>query len=161
MYIIASADLGDIVAEVILEGPIKNPSIALRSNPPKTQKEVLSWLLFGHGLSEITPFQGSELTKSIANLKNGNKGTDLFTKVRKSIGIDRIDISRGEKDSNDVTLQVGKYISQGVFVSVNKNLTADANRLAIEANLMQNLKIQAEVGDDAEGKLHLKWKHDY
>lgn len=53
---------------------------------------------------------------------------------------------------------MGKYISKNVFVSVNKS---DVNRIAVEAALLPNIKLQAQVGDDSEGQILLKWKHDY
>lgn len=163
LYVIASKDLGKLVAEVIAKGPVKNPSIAFRSNPPMSQRDILSWILFGRGATDITPFQGEELSQSINNLaKQNNKGPDVLTKIRDKIGIDRIDINKSEgNESNQVSLQVGKYISKGVFVSVNKGITSEANQIGIEANLWPNIKAEAHVGDDSSTQLQLKWKKDY
>lgn len=163
LYVIASKDLGKLVAEVIAKGPVKNPSIAFRSNPPMSQRDILSWILFGRGATDITPFQGEELSQSINNLsKQNNKGPDVLTRIRDKIGIDRIDINKSEgNESNQVSLQVGKYISKGVFVSVNKGITSEANQVGIEANLWPNIKAEAHVGDDSSTQLQLKWKKDY
>lgn len=163
LYVIASKDLGKIVAEVILKGSAKNPAISFRSNPPMSQRDILSWILFGRSSSEITPFQGTELSQSIQNLAKGkNKNPDMLSKLRDSIGIDRIDISKTDgNESNEVSIQVGKYISRGVFVSVNKSITAEANQIGIEANLLNNIKAEAQIGDDSSAKLQLKWKQDY
>lgn len=158
LYVIASKDLGKVKVEVIIKGPVTTPEISFRSNPPLPQREILSWILFNRGTSEISPFQGTQLTESITNLKSNQKGPDVLTKIRNSLGIDRIDISRDENNGNAVNIQVGKYISQNVFVSVNKS---DVNRIAVEATLMPNIKLQAQVGDDSEGQILLKWKHDY
>lgn len=161
LYVIASKDLSEIKADIILKGPLKKPAISFRSNPPLPQREILSWILFNRGSSDITTFQGTQLNDSISDLETSGK-PDVFTQIRDSIGIDRIDIDRGENGtSNEVSVQVGKYISQGVYVSVSKSVTAEANRLAIEADVVKNVKVQAEVGDDAEGLLLLKWKRDY
>lgn len=163
LYVIASKDLGKLIAEVILKGSVKNPSIAFRSNPPMSQREILSWILFGRGATDITPFQGAELSQSVNNLaKESNKGPDVLTKIRDSIGVDRIDISKSEgNESNEVSLQVGKYISRGVFVTLNKSITSEANQVGIEANLWPNIKAEAHVGDDASTQFQLKWKRDY
>lgn len=163
LYVIGSKDLGKIVAEVILKGSVKNPAIAFRSNPPMSQRDILSWILFGRSSSDISPFQGTELSQSIKDLTKGkNKSPDMLTKIRESIGIDKIDISKSEgNQSNEVSIQVGKYISRGVLVSVNKSITAEANQIGIEANLLNNIKAEAQVGDDASANLQLKWKHDY
>jgi autotransporter translocation and assembly factor TamB len=163
LYVIASQDLGDIKAEVILKGALKSPAISFRSNPPLPQREILSWILFGHGASELNSFQGSQLNQSITNLKRSGSSTgpDLITKIRNKIGIDTIDFKHSESDSNDVSIKVGKYVSKGILVSVNKSISADANRLEIEAKLIKNFKVQAQIGDDSEGQLNLKWKTDY
>lgn len=162
LYVIASRDLGEITADIILKGPIKHPEITFRSNPPLSQREIVSWILFGSGSSDITPFQGTQLNDSITDLSAANKQPDLLTKLRNRIGIDRIDITRDDTGtSNEVSVKVGKYISHGIFVSVNKSISAEANRVAIEANVIKNVKVQAEIGDDSAGQLLLKWKHDY
>lgn len=159
LYIIASKDLDQIGVDVILKGPLKNPSITFRSNPPLPQREILSWILFNRGSSEISPFQGSQLSESITNLDSKNQGPDILTKIRTSLGIDRLDFSRtGDGNEGQMSVQVGKYISDNVLVTVKKS---DINSLAIEAAITNRIKLQAEVGDDAQGELLLKWKRDY
>lgn len=162
LYVIANRDLGKIIAEIILKGPVTHPSLVFRSNPPLPQREILSWILFNRGSAEINPFQGAQLNESITDLGSSGEGPDLLTKIRQSIGIDQIDINRSTNgETNDVSLQVGKYITKGILLKINKSISTEANRAGIEANLMQNIKIEAEVGDDAAGQLKLKWKRDY
>lgn len=163
LYVIASKDLGKMVADVILRGSIKNPSIAFRSNPPMPQREILSWILFGRGSTDITPFQGSELSQSINNLaEKSQKEPDVLSKIRDKIGIDRIDINKKEGgESNEVSLQVGKYLSKKVLLKVNKGITSQSNQVGIEANILPNIKAEAQVGDDSSTQLQLKWKRDY
>lgn len=162
LYVIASKDLGKIVAEVILKGPVKNPLISFRSNPPMSQREILSWILFGRGTTDITPFQGAELSQSISNLSKPNQKPDVLSKIRDSFGLDRIDISKTEgNESNEVSVQVGKYISRGVLVKINKSITSETNQIGIEANLLPNIKAEAQIGDDSSTQLQLKWKKDY
>ncbi len=162
LYVIAEQQIEDNRIEIILKGMLSDPIVTFRSNPPMSQREILSWILFNHGISDITPLQGAELSQTVFTLSGGKDSADVLTKLRQSIGIDRVDISsRDTQDSNEVSLRVGKYISKGVFVSVNKSINADTNQVAIEAKLTRQLKIQAEVGDDAEGKMSLKWEKDY
>lgn len=159
LYVIASKDLTKAKVDVIVKGPVKKPVISFRSNPPMPQKEILSWLLFDRGTSEISPFQGSQLSESISNLDSSNQGPDILTKIRSALGVDRLEIQRNDDlENGGVSVQVGKYISDNIFISVNKS---DVNRLAIEAALTERIKLQAEVGDDAQGQLLLKWKRDY
>lgn len=161
LYVIASRDLDGIVADVIVKGSLKHPELTFRSNPPLPQREILSWILFNRGSSEITEFEGTQLNESITNLGPNSQKPDILTKIRNKTGLDRIDISRENPGSGEMAVQVGKYISKGLLVSVNRNISAETNRVAIEAHLMKNVKIQAAVGDDSDAQLHLKWKKDY
>lgn len=162
LYVVAEQDIGEITAEVVVKGALDNLELALRSKPALSQREVLSWILFGRGASEISPLENQELTKSISELNRGGGKKDLLTRFRQQIGIDRIDFIRDiTGETNEMSVEVGKYISKGVLVSVNRNITNDANRIGIEARLTRNFKVEAKVGDNAEGHLFLKWKRDY
>jgi autotransporter translocation and assembly factor TamB len=165
LYVIASREIETYKIEIILKGPMKDPVITFRSNPPLSQREILSWILFNQGLSEITPFQGTELNESITHLNTGtgkSKKPDMLTRLRNQIGIDRFDINREDNGiDGGVSVKVGKYISKGVLVTINKGITNQCNKVAIEAVLIRNFKVQAEVGDDSQGELLLKWKKDY
>lgn len=160
LYVVGEMEIGPIVANVVLKGPLINPSLLFRSTPPLSQTEILSWILFGRGMGDITPFQGSELTQSINELKNsGGSNSTFLTRFKESLGIDRIDFHNGEGKDDKRSVQVGKYILPELFLGIKRDATS--NRIGIEANVTKNVKVQAEVGDDAQGHLHLKWKHDY
>lgn len=159
LYAIASKDLDKVKVDVIAKGPVKNPTISFRSNPPLPQREILSWLLFNRGTSEISPFQGAQLSESITNLSTNQEGPDVLSKIRSTFKIDRFEIGRYQtNESAGVNVEVGKYISDNVLISVIKS---DVNRIAVEATLTDQIKLQAQVGDDSEGKLLLRWKKDY
>lgn len=161
LYVVASKDIDTVTTEIVLKGPLRDPAITFQSNPPMSQREILAWILFGRGISDITPFQGTQLNESITHLNTTGNG-DVLSRIRDRIGIDKIDISRSKDvSSNDVSVQVGKYISRGILVSINKGITAEANHLSVEASVIENVKLEAQVGDDSQGQLLLKWKKDY
>lgn len=159
LYVVGEMEIDPIVAQVVLKGPLNNPSLLFRSTPPLAQREILSWILFGRGMGEITPYQGQELTQSINELKGaGGSNPSFLTQFKERLGIDRIDFHHGE-GQDDMSVEVGKYIMPDIFLGIKRNSTS--NRIGIEANVMKNVKVHAEVGDDASGHMYLKWKHDY
>lgn len=162
LSVIGSLESNTIIAEAVVNGPLINPSLSLRSNPPLPQADILSHLVFGRGLADITPQQSKMLKKSFKDLKAMSTGTDVLAGVRNRFGIDRIEVSRGKgKALEDVSLQVGKYLTKGLYVAFDKGITSTANRFILEASLRPNLKLLAEISDTAEGQLHLKWRYDY
>ncbi len=166
IYVVASKEIDRIRADIIVKGAADKLVVSFRSNPPLSQREVLSYILFNRGIADITPDQGDQLSQSFISLnasEQNSSSDDFLTKIRNNIGIDRLDISANDNNNKDLSLQIGKYITEGVFVSINKSISDIGNRLAIEANVHKNLKAQAEVelGTANQGKISLKWKNDY
>ncbi|MBA3603018.1 MAG: translocation/assembly module TamB [Parachlamydiaceae bacterium] len=165
LYVVVEMEIDRIVAQIVLKGPIDNPLLEFRSTPPMSQREILSWVIFGRGPKDITPYEGSELVQSLSDLKGSGGGSseNLLSRLKESLGIDRIDISGGDGGLNEeISLQVGKYILPEVFLGIKRNMNSDVNRIGIEASIIKDVKIEAEVGDhDAGATFHLKWKHDY
>ncbi|MFA6916599.1 MAG: translocation/assembly module TamB domain-containing protein [Parachlamydiales bacterium] len=163
LYVIGSLEIDDTLIEALLRGPLKNPTLAFRSNPAMAQREIVSYLLFGKGPSEITPYQGNQLSRSISNLnKVGGDSPDLLTNVRNRLRLDRIDINREITSAGDkVSVQVGKYICKGVYVSLNKSITDDGNSIAVDARVINHVRARAQITDNAETQLLLKWRKDF
>lgn len=162
LFIVGSIDTNTIIAEVVVSGPLANPSLSLRSTPPLPQQDILSHLIFGCGLADISPQQSKHLKTSIKELQSFSTGTNVVDHIRQKFGIDRIEINRGSnQDLDDVSLQIGKYLMKGLYIAFNKGITSDSNRITLEASLKPYLKLQAEFSDTKEGQLNLKWRYDY
>jgi len=154
--------------EGVVKGPASNPQTSFRSDPPLSQKEILSLLIFNRNIADIDATQNAELNHTMTTLSSGNEGPDILNKFRNSVGIDRIDISRKENSENtDVSVQVGKYISRGTMISFSRSITQDANNIApanrfgLQTEITNNLKVQAEVDDDGNGQLNFLWRKHY
>lgn len=185
LNVLANVTLPSITAQVGLKGSLKDPKFFIQSTPILPEKEVLALLLFNKEYSDISPLESLQIANAALSLQQTSGPFDLIDKVKSTLGIDLIDISSSQfapgqpapwstlgADSedaegplpapqNDVTLKVGKYISNGVAITVSKDVTAGVNRVGFEASLSQHVTAEAEIGDDAGGIASLKWKKDY
>lgn len=167
LYIVASKEIDRINAEIIVKGPVGKPVISFRSTPPLSQREVLSYILFNRGISDITPDQGEQLSQSFISLNSSDQtegSDDFLSRLRNNIGIDRLDFTANDNpESREFGLQVGKHITENVTISVNQNMNSLSPIISVEANLRKNLKAQAQVGvvEDAPIRMFIKWKKDY
>ena len=183
LNLIANISLPSITAQVCAKGPLEAPKISIQSNPPKPDNEILSLILFNKEYGDISPLQSLQLANTAMTLQHRSGPFDLLDRVKETFGIDLIDFgssipsapvaaspSSGLDDTdtgppadtqNDVSLKVGKYISDGVAVTVSKNVTSDTNYLGLEAQVAPEVVAGAEVGDDQEGIVSLKWKKNY
>ncbi|MCE5293413.1 MAG: translocation/assembly module TamB [Chlamydiales bacterium] len=179
LHVIAANEIGNINTQVVLQGPLESPRVVIQSNPAMTQKEILSWLLFNKSSSDISPIQGIQLGQQLLKLKGNGSSIDVIEEIKQKLHIDRLDFgstttarpqmnpgnpaqeAAQETVPNEVSVQVGKYISDGVIVILSKDVTNEVNRVGVEANLSKHITAQANVGDDAQTELSLEWKIRY
>lgn len=169
LHAIAEIQINRNQIEVVVKGPINNPTYTFRSNPPMSQREILSWIIFGQGVTDLTPFEGRQVNESIRKINKDESGPNALTKIRQSIGIDTIDLSREKGDDEEgISLKVGKYITDSTYLSVSRKQTtreggetSATTSLGIETNLTKQISLEAEVGDDSTGQVNLWWKKDY
>ncbi len=163
LYVIAAQSYDRYTIEVVAKGPLRSPSITLRSNPYLSQREIASWLVFNKGLDEASPFEQDVADEFAIDLhsKSSQKEPGVMDRLR-HFGIDRIDLySQHDPDHQDVSVNIGKYLSKDVYVSVNRGINTDSNRVKLEANIIRHVKFHAELNDQATSRLQLMWKHDY
>lgn len=145
-----------------LKGPLDDPQITLQSVPPLPLGSIMSYLLFGQDLSEISGFQALQLATSLASL--AGTGPDIMENTRRSLGIDRLRVitEPTEEGGETVALQVGKYVSKGVLVSFSQGTDESSTNVSVEIELKDNFVFQIESDQHQEqGKFTLKWNLNY
>lgn len=128
------------------------------------QREILSWMLFGRGVSEASPFETSQLNQLALNLpsSSGKSSKPSVLNRLQKLGIDRINIdSYDDGVQNNVSVNIGKYLAKGLYISLNKGVNSEKNGVSVEADVLRNVKLKGEVSDDAASKMLLMWRHDY
>jgi translocation and assembly module TamB len=94
----------DVVAIVQITGTATQPKIALSSQPELPQDEILSRVLFGASISQISAAQGLEIAQAAAALAMGG-GPGVLDRIRQGLGLDRL--SFGSTGSNSAFSNLG------------------------------------------------------
>ena len=169
LYLSAEMDLTDLTIQVVLNGPILNPSITLTSNPPMSQRAILSWLLFGKGISEINPMEETQLSRSLRSLLDKvDDKPDVLTRVGDVLGLDQVEIGASPTGRvGDLTVKVGKYVAEDTYITISRNISRgkdtdkDTSCFGIETKLGRHFRVRAEGDTETNGRLNLLWKNDY
>jgi translocation and assembly module TamB len=99
----------DTLIQVNLSGPARSPRLALSSTPPLPQDELLSMILFGRSMREISPLQAVRLAQAAAEMTGiGDAGFDFMKSLKSKLGLQELEVSRDEDDNTAVG--VGGYI---------------------------------------------------
>ncbi len=115
----ASAQMQGIDASVLVQGTGLRPEITFASVPPLPQDELLSRILFGTSITNLSAPEALQLASAVAALQSGKGTLDPINSLRRAIGLDRLrivpaDIATGQKTA----IAAGKYITRRLFVEV-------------------------------------------
>jgi translocation and assembly module TamB len=153
----AVAQATDITAIVRVTGDANAPIIALESQPPLPQDEILSRLMFNRAASSITPLQAVQLADAVNRLRGGGPG--VLDRLRGALGLDTLDFGGG--DATSATVRAGRYLAPGVYLEGETGTAGQSSRARVEVELMPNLSLQADTGADARSGVGLRWQFDY
>ncbi|MFL6721738.1 MAG: translocation/assembly module TamB domain-containing protein [Sphingomonas sp.] len=115
----AQADVQGLSASVNVQGTGLKPEISFASTPAMPQDELLSRLLFGTSITNLSAPEALQLASAVAALQSGSGSLDPINALRRAIGLDRLrvvpaDVATGQKTA----IGAGKFITRKLFVEV-------------------------------------------
>ncbi|RUQ67150.1 hypothetical protein EJ913_20970 [Azospirillum doebereinerae] len=159
--LMAEATANSVTAQVVVSGTARQPKIELTSPQGLPQDEVLSAVLFGKSVANLGAAEAVQLAQSAAALTGiGGSGGGLLDRVRRGLGVDRLEFSQGS-DGKGGAVQAGRYVSDRVYVGVEQGIGANQTRAKVEVDIIKNLKAQADVGANSETRFGLTFERDY
>lgn len=143
---LAETQAGEVTARIAVTGPASQPEFSFSSSPDLPQDEVLSRVLFQRPSGGLSAGQALQLAQTVAQLSGGT-GTDAFESLRRSLGVDSLDITVDA--SGGPAVGVSRYISDNVRVGVRAGARPEESGVTVDVDLTRRLKAQGSV--DAEG----------
>ncbi|MEO7410448.1 MAG: translocation/assembly module TamB domain-containing protein, partial [Sphingomicrobium sp.] len=115
----AEAQVQGLDASVRVTGTGLKPEIVFASTPALPQDELLSRILFGTSITNLSAPEALQLASAVAALQSGSGSLDPINALRRAVGLDRLriipaDIATGQKTA----LSAGKYVTRKLFVEV-------------------------------------------
>jgi translocation and assembly module TamB len=114
----AEANLTGLNATIKVTGTGNQPEIAFTSIPALPQDELLSRILFGASIANLSAPEAVQLAAAVASLNSGG-GLDPINQLRRAVGLDRLRILPSDVDTGSGTsIAAGKYITRRVYVEL-------------------------------------------
>jgi translocation and assembly module TamB len=155
--LVAQTEQDGVTTRIIIDGEAQDPEIKFESSPQMPEEEVLSQLLFGRGLNNISPLQAAQLASAVATLA-GRGGDGIIGRLRASTGLDDLDLTTDDK--GNVSVRAGKYLSQNLYTDVQ---VGDQGKTQLNLNLdvSKTLTARGSVDSEGESTLGLFYERDY
>ena len=156
--IAAIASRDSVTARLVLRGTLKEIELSLTSDPALPTDEILSLLLFGRKVTDISPVQALQLVRAAALFSGTVDGLPFLSGPSRMKGIDTFDVKMAE---GAPVVGVGKYLADGVFLELEQGVGVESSRVRVEIDLLPTLKLESTVGANALGGLGLFWKWNH
>ena len=133
-----------MTASLNVTGYADAPKITLSSNPPMPQDEVLARLIFGTGITQLSPFQVAEIGFALISLTGAGPGIDPVGTMRKRLGLDRLAITGA--GSQGTSVEAGRYVARRVYIGARQSTNGVSQGL-LQVDLTRRLKLTAAIGN--------------
>ena len=158
---VASEDVEDITVNVNVSGRSSSPQIAFSSVPGLPQDEILSRILFGSSIANLSALQAVQLAASLNSLRGSGGGLNPLGKLRSAAGIDRLRIlGPDETTGRGTALAAGQYITNDIYVELITD-TRGFTATQLEISLSKTLSILSQAGGSGTNSINLRVKKDY
>ena len=158
--ITAESTNSGFTALLAVNGTALKPAIRFSSVPQLPEDEVLSRLLFGESVTNLSAPEAVQLAGALGSLR-GSGGFNPINSVRKGLGIDRLRILPADiATGRGTAVAAGQYIGRNVYVE----LATDAQGYTatnIEVSITRSLSILSQVATLGGIGGNLRWKRDY
>ena len=148
MDIKAVRQIDDINAGIHLTGTLRKPKTKLFSSPSLSESNILSYLLTGHSIDEITGSQTALLLQAVRSM-NVTGGDGLVRSIGNSLGLDDLSIIPKD-DLKKSELRLGKKLGSKLYVRYIVGIFDAAQKIALEYKVNKYLNLEAQAGADAQ-----------
>lgn len=157
----ATETIDDVDITLNVGGRALNPQIGFASSPSLPSDELLSRILFGNSVGQLSPIQAIQLAASLNTLRGGSGGLNPLGKLRAATGISRLRILYPDEASGRGTaFAAGRYVSNNVYLEV----ITDARGFTatrIEVSLSRALSLLSEAGGSGVNSFNIRYRKRY
>ncbi len=145
-----------VTATLNVGGYADAPVISLSSTPEMPQDEILSRLLFGVSVTQLSPLQLAQIGAALATMGVGGGTFNPINAVQRKLGLDRLAIGGGSSNSgsasgtagetsNAATIEAGRYVTRRLYIGA-KQSTSGSTQAQVQVDLTKSLKLQTTLG---------------
>jgi translocation and assembly module TamB len=161
LNVLAKSEKADLTALLRLEGDPSSLALVLDSDPPVPRDEILSQILFGQSVSEISAVQAIQLARYAPLFSNKMSAASVLSSgSAKPLMLDRLNLRSGS-GAGDASVSAGKYIGNDFYVEFQQGLGSQKSEASIEWRFAPNWALKGKTGSNAEGGAGLFWKKNY
>jgi autotransporter translocation and assembly factor TamB len=158
--IVAAHRIGDVTIYLNIGGTIEQTSLTLSSNPPMSETDIASYLLFGKRSDQLTQGESGSLAEQGAAFLGSQAIAELKAQFGESVPVDILTIEAGGGMEAD-SLVMGKQVTPELFVIYKRGMgPGGKNELELEYQLWRSFTLESRIAEENTG-VDIFWRYDY
>jgi translocation and assembly module TamB len=146
----ARAQGAGAVAILAVAGRARAPTLVLRGEPPMSDDEVLSRLLFGVPPNRLSALQLTRLGLAATSIAGvGGDGVGMLARARAGLGLSRLRID-GDKRGG-TALEAGRRLSERLYLGGRQVLEGGDPRAVLGIQVAPQIRFESDVGSRGSG----------
>lgn len=144
-----------------VRGRATSPSLVLESDPPLSETEILYVLMTGRAPSQAGAGEESRVSSLALSAASGIFAGMLQERLSGTLPLDVVRLQPGEDGFNDLRVQIGKYVTDDIFVSYVLRLGADEgegmNVIKLDYRFLPSWRLGFQLSNQLNGEANILW----
>ena len=142
-----------VEARVRITGTARAPELALSSNPPLEESDILSLIVFNRPINELGTGERSSLAATAGGIATGFFAAPLGESIGKALDLDLFEITTSSEDGDlQAGVTLGQQVGDRAFVKLRQQFgERNVSEFLIEYQLADFLRLQATAAPETTG----------
>jgi autotransporter translocation and assembly factor TamB len=150
VYVTVSRQISGVEARVSILGPLRQPELRLASNPTLDQSDILSLIVFGTQVNQLSAEQQQGLLVRAGVLAAGFLANPIVSAIESELGLDILEIEPASDPRLGVSARVtiGEEIAPGLVARFTREFGLEPyDEATVEYYVSRLLRIRASFSD--------------
>jgi translocation and assembly module TamB len=157
--VLALRKSNDVKAGVLVTGTLNAPAVKLYSEPSMADTDVLAYIVLGHPLGSGSSAEAGLLIRAAGQLLSAGQSVTLQDKIKRTIGLDTLDVESGSGNVARSMVTVGKYLTPKLYISYGRSLFGVGDLFKTRYSLTK--KWEVDVSSGAESGADVLYKIEF
>jgi translocation and assembly module TamB len=147
-----------VTARINITGTARAPKLALTSDPPLDEADVLSLIVFNRSVNDLGTGERASLADTAGGIASGFLASSLSRSIGKSLDVDLFEITTTDPDTGETAggVTLGKQITDRAFVKFQQQFGQRSfTQFMLEYQLAKFLRINLEGAPESSGVANL------
>lgn len=150
------------LVNVLVSGTAEKPILTLQSQPVLEQSDILSLLLFGKPVADLTNSEQVSLQQNAIDITAGFAAATLGRAVSDALGLQNLGLDLNDVSFTGGQVRFGRYVGARTYVSVSQDISGNHGReVALEYQLTRDWRVGASTTTEGNSGFDVIWHKRY